>query len=69
MAVKDWDAAHRLLPRPELAALAGIADADERLFLRFYLRSNMERDQDEAKRRCAAFGINYEAAKLEAKLS
>lgn len=54
------------VPRPELPSLAGIADADQRLFLRFYLRSNQDSDQDIARARCQAFGVEYEQAKREA---
>lgn len=57
------------IPRPELPSLAGIADADARLALRFYLRSNLDRDQEIARARCRAFGINYETAKQEAQRS
>ncbi len=72
MSVRDWDAQHRaspLIPRPELPALAGIRDADQRLFLRFYLRSNKESDQDEARKRCGVYGVDYEQARAEARLS
>ncbi len=57
------------VPRPELPSLQGIADKDERLFLRMYLRSNMDADQDIAKARCEKHGIDYQAAKAEAQLS
>lgn len=69
MPPKDWDALHRpppTVPRPELPALAGITDADQRLFLRFYLRSNQDVDQETARARCAAWGIDYEEARNEA---
>ena len=55
------------VPRPELPSLAGIPNADERLYLRFYLRSNIEKDQDIARARCAAAGVDYEKARAEAK--
>lgn len=57
------------LPRVELPALATIHDADERFYLRMYLRSNMARDQDEARKRCAEAGIDYEQARQEARLT
>jgi hypothetical protein len=66
MPVQDWDAKFReapAVPRPELPILAGIPDADARLFLRFYLRSNIQSDQDIAKARCEKFGIDYAAAR------
>ncbi len=66
MPIKDWDAQHRVVARPELKSLAAIPDADARLYLRFYLRSNMDRDQDIAKARCAAHGIDYLVARQEA---
>ena len=54
-------------PRPELRTLASIRNADERLYLRFYLRSNIESDQDIARARCERYGVHYEAAKAEAR--
>lgn len=57
------------VPRPELEALQGIEDRDQRLFLRMYLRSNIERDQDEAKKRCDLYGIDYQKARAEAQRS
>ena len=57
------------LPRVELPALATIRDADARFFLRFYLRSNMARDQDVARERCTAAGIDYAQARHEAALT
>ena len=57
------------LPRVELPALATMRDADERFYLRMYLRSNMERDQDEARKRCAAWALDYEQARHEAALT
>lgn len=55
------------VPRLELPSLQSIRFSDERLFLRMYLRSNLERDQDEAKARCLTYGIDYETARQEAK--
>lgn len=55
--------------RPELPSLQGIADADERLFLRFRLRSNVESDQEIARARCLAWGVEYEQARDEAQRS
>ncbi len=69
MPPKDWDAETRpapLIPRPELPSLAGIADADQRLYLRFYLRSNQAADQDIARARCTAAGVDFEEARREA---
>ena len=57
------------VPRPDLPSLAHIADADQRLFLRMYLRSNMERDQAIARARCAKYGVEYEKARDEARRS
>lgn len=42
--------------------LATVRDKAQRFYLRMYLRSNMESDQDIAKERCAKFGIDYTAA-------
>lgn len=67
MATKVPIAPPARVPRPELAALAGIADADQRLYLRMYLRSNMDADQEIARRRCAAWGVDYETARDEAR--
>lgn len=67
MAVRDWDAP--LVARLELPALQSIHDSDQRLFLRFYLRSNIERDQDIARARCIQFGIDFEQARAEARRS
>ena len=55
------------IPRPELPSLAHIDNADQRLYLRFYLRSNMERDQEIARARCTRYGVDYETAKAEAR--
>lgn len=69
MPVRDWDAQHKQppsIPRPELPSLQTIADPDERFYLRNYLRSNIDRDQDEARKRCAVWGIDYERARHEA---
>jgi hypothetical protein len=55
------------VPRPELPSLQRIADRDERLYLRFYLRSNIETDQEIARARCARYGIDYETARAEAR--
>lgn len=57
----------RRVPRPELPSLAHIADADQRLYLRFYLRSHMERDQEIARARCAKYGVEYATARDEAR--
>ena len=57
------------IPRPELPSLQSIRFSDERLFLRFYLRSNKDEDQEEAKKRCRDYGIDYEQAKQEARMS
>jgi hypothetical protein len=57
------------VPRTELPSLQGIADADERLYLRFYLRSNIQSDQDIARARCERYDIDYEAARAEARKS
>lgn len=54
-------------PRVELPSLATIRDADQRFFLRMYLRSNMDRDQDIARARCEAAGIDYQTARAEAR--
>lgn len=72
MTIKDWDAAHRQppkVPRPELAALAHIADSDARFYLRNYLRSNMPADQDIARARCQHYGVDYETARAEARMT
>ena len=58
-----------LIPRPELPALARVCDADQRLFLRMYLRSNRESDQEIARARCQAWGVDYETARQEAQRS
>lgn len=57
------------VPRPALVALAAIDSADERLYLRFYLRSNIDTDQEVARARCEKYGIDYELAKSEARKS
>jgi hypothetical protein len=70
--IKDWDAAHRIapnVPRRELRSLQRIPDSDARLYLRFYLRSHQDSDQDVARARCAAWGIDYETARDEAQRS
>jgi hypothetical protein len=64
---RDWDTGKEPLPRIELPALASIRDADQRFFLRMYLRSNIEKDQDEARKRCEAAGVDYQAARDEAR--
>jgi hypothetical protein len=67
--IRDWDAQHRpepKIPRIELPSLRGIPDADQRFYLRMYLRSNIEKDQDEARKRCEAAGVDYQAARDEA---
>jgi hypothetical protein len=70
--IKDWDAAHRAPPavaRIELPALAAIRDAEERFYLTMYLRSNIQKDQDEAMRRCEQLGVDYISARIEAQRS
>lgn len=57
------------LPPVELPSLARIRDADQRFFLRMYLRSNQDSDQEEAKRRCEKWGVDYEQARDEARRS
>jgi len=57
------------IPRPELPSLRGVDDADQRLFLRFYLRSNIDKDQDVARARCEQYGVEYETARDEARRS
>jgi hypothetical protein len=57
----------KLPPRIELPSLAGIRDRDLRFFLRMYLRSNLDKDQDVAKARCEAAGVSYETARDEAR--
>lgn len=52
-------------PRIELPSLRSIRDADQRFFLRMYLRSNMDKDQDIARARCEAAGIDYQTARAE----
>lgn len=72
MAARDWDSAHRpepKIPRPELQALQSIDDPDQRLYLRFYLRSNIESDLEIARARCDKYGIDYELARDEARRS
>jgi hypothetical protein len=39
-----------------------IANKDQRFFLRTYLRSNIEADQETARARCAQYHIDYAAA-------
>jgi hypothetical protein len=63
---RPW-AARTQVPRQELPSLAIIHDADQRLFLRMYLRSNIEKDQDVARQRCQEWGIDYETARQEAR--
>lgn len=57
------------VPRVELPSLAGIAGADERLFLRMYLRSQVEADQEIARARCEKWGVDYQRARDEARLT
>lgn len=57
------------VPRPELSCLQHIRVADERLYLRFYLRSNQPQDQDIARARCVEYGVDYAAAIAEARRS
>jgi hypothetical protein len=57
------------IPRPELPSLQRIPDPDARLFLRFYLRSHVDKDQEIARVRCKAWGIDYDVAKDEARKS
>lgn len=73
----DWDARNQdkpqiveyvpLVPRHELPCLQHL-DSDTRFPLTMYLRGAQESDQDEAKRRCATYGIDYSVARLEAQL-
>lgn len=56
-----------MIPRIELPCLRGIRDRDERFFLSRYLRSNVERDLDIARERCARYGIDFETARDEAR--
>lgn len=55
------------VPRIELPVLADIPNADERFYLTRYLRSNIEKDLDEARARCEKHGINYAEARDEAR--
>ena len=57
------------IPRVELPSLQRIPDADQRLYLRMYLRSLVDKDQDEARARCAKWGIDYKTAREEAQRS
>ena len=57
------------VPRVELPSLQGITDADQRLYLRMYLRSGMDADQEIARKRCAAWGVEYQTARQEAQRS
>ena len=57
------------IPRTELPALARVRDADQRLFLRMYLRSNQEKDREIARARCQAWGVDYARAREEAQRS
>jgi len=57
------------VPRPDLPSLRRIPDADARLYLRFYLRSHQDKDQDEARARCKEWGVDYEQARQEARRS
>lgn len=52
MRPRDWQ--DTPIARPELPSLAGVADADARLYLRFYLRSKQDADQEIARARCGA---------------
>jgi hypothetical protein len=66
---RDWDAAHRTapaVPRIELPALASIRDSEERFYVTMYLRGAQDSDQDEARKRCATWGIDYKTVKGEA---
>ncbi len=54
-------------PRQELPSLRSIRDADQRLYLRMYLRSLIDSDQEIAKARCAQYGIDYATAREEAR--
>lgn len=51
----------------DLPSLRTIRDPDQRFFLRMYLRSNMDSDQEIAKARCEAYGIDYQTARQEAR--
>jgi hypothetical protein len=67
---RDWDAAQRTPPavaRIELPALATIRDADERFYLTMYLRGAQQSDQETARARCLAAGIDYATALAEAR--
>jgi len=68
---KDWDKQQRTapvgVPRQELPSLQCIGDADERLYLRFRLRSNIATDQEVARARCEQWGIDYNVAREEAR--
>jgi hypothetical protein len=64
---RDWDTGIPRPPRIELPSLRGIAGADQRFFLRMYLRSNIAKDQDIARARCEAAGIDYDTARQEAR--
>jgi len=61
---KDGDLPRITQDHPTLADLAPV----DRLQLALYLRSNMERDQEIARDRCAAYGIDYEAARAASKI-
>lgn len=50
--------------KPEPTPLDSIKDRNQRFFLRMYLRSNMDADQDIAKQRCEHYKIDYAAARL-----
>lgn len=55
-----------MLLRIELPSLQGIRDSDQRFYLTMYLRGAQESDQDEARKRCEAWGIDYRQAKTDA---
>lgn len=57
------------VPRSELPILRRIPSPDERLYLRFYLRSNIDKDLEIARARCDTYGIDYELARAEARRS
>ena len=66
--LEPWTARTKV-QRTDLPSLRRIPDPDQRLYLRFYLRSHMDRDQEIARARCATFGIDYETARAEARRS
>jgi hypothetical protein len=65
--VRHTPGAPTRLPRIELPSLRSIRDADQRFFLRMYLRSNIDRDQDIARARCEQYGVDYQTARAEAR--